>query len=88
MDSKPKVTLVATAPDGTEIKIRTAAAYDWAGIAKHHDGTWGLLAKGWAWDRVKARTQRLHRTGGGYGLYATGWYVVPFKPLARTEGAK
>lgn len=77
MDSKPKVTLVATAPDGTEVKIRTSAGYDWAGIAQRKDGTWVLLAKGWAYYSVEARARRAWRAAGRNHAH-TGLTVVRF----------
>ena len=80
MEKAEKVTLVATAPDGSEVRFRTAAGYTWAGIAQQADGAWVLLAKGWAYKSVKGRTGLVYRRSGGISAYRTGWYVVPFKP--------
>jgi hypothetical protein len=85
MERAAKVTLVATAPDGSEVRHRTAAGYTWAGIAQQADGAWVLLAKGWAYKSVKDRTGLVYRRSGGIcwspiSAYRTGWYVVPFKP--------
>jgi hypothetical protein len=75
---KKRVTLVAVAPDGTEVKIRTAADYTWAGIAKRTDGTWVLLAKGWSYKPVADRTGRAWRKERHLG-FQTGWTVVKFR---------
>lgn len=78
MAGKPQVTLTATAPDGVKIHVRTAAGYDWAGITQQYDGTWILLAKGWAYHSVEARTRQAWRRSGGWDSYR-GWKIVPFE---------
>lgn len=47
-DRKPTQTLVATAPDGTQVRVRTAAGYTWAGLVLSKDDTWTLVSKGWS----------------------------------------
>lgn len=54
-ERKPTVTLVAFDPDGGEHKIRTAAQYDWAGLAKGPQGQWELVSKGWSYESVRSR---------------------------------
>jgi hypothetical protein len=85
MASKPKATLVATAPDGTEVRFRTAAGYDWAGIVQRRSGEWVLLAKGWAYASVEDRTRRAWRSAGGWDTQQ-GWSIVRVRVSRDTGG--
>jgi hypothetical protein len=77
MREGPTQTLVATAPDGTEVTYRTAAGYTCAALAPERGG-WCLIAKGWSWESVRKRART--RTGGW------DFTVVPFKVKdARSE---
>jgi hypothetical protein len=90
---KRKVTLVAVAVDKDgepigEVRYRTAAGYDWAGVAQANDGRWALLAKGWDYASVKARTGRTwrrqrHPNSMTGAFYRSGWQVVPFRKEPR-----
>jgi hypothetical protein len=77
MGDRHTQTLVATAPDGTEVTYRTAAGYTCAALAPERGG-WCLIAKGWSAESVRKRART--RTGGW------DFTVVPFKVKdARSE---
>lgn len=57
------MTLVATAPDGTEVTRKTSGKYDTAGLIQRRDGTWFIAAWGWSWDSVYNRTHIRYNRG-------------------------
>lgn len=70
MDNRKRQMLIAEAPDGTLIRHRTGAAYDWAGLGHSAQG-WSLIAKGWS--QASVERHAMERSGGG------AWVVVPFR---------
>lgn len=62
--TRTRKTLVATAPDGTEVTEQTAGGYTVAGLIQRTDGTWVIAAHGHSEKSVKSRTSMLY--GRGY----------------------
>lgn len=62
MTRKPQAKLTAIDPDGGYHTFRTAAGYNWAGLAKDVAGNWVRVTKGFSHDSVQARTLAATRT--------------------------
>lgn len=72
--SGTKKTLVAKAPDGQHVTMRSSGGWDVAGIIKAPSG-WFIAAVGCSWESVRKRTitaYNRHQTG-------TDWKVVPLR---------
>jgi hypothetical protein len=63
MSSRASRTLVATAPDGTEVTQKTSGSYDTAGLLQAADGHWLIAAHGWSRQSVYDRTHARYNRG-------------------------
>jgi hypothetical protein len=63
MSSRARRTMVATAPDGTEVTEQTSGNYDTAGLIQHEGGTWVIAAHGTSHSSVYNRTSTLYNRG-------------------------
>ena len=72
---EPPVLLTATAPDGTQLRIRMPAGDAWAGIAQEHGGRWVFLDAGPAYAPVLAAAARVWTQFRQ--LFQSAWLVTP-----------
>lgn len=61
--SGTKRTLVALAPDGTEVTQQTSGNYSVAGLIQRESGSWFIAAHGNSWASVKSRTSAMYGRG-------------------------
>ena len=71
MRGRTRKTLVATAPDGTEVTEQTSGGYTVAGLIQHEGGQWFIARHGSSWDSVRSRTSALYGRG-----YYKAWHVA------------
>lgn len=71
MSSRTRTTLVATAPDGTEVTEETSGGYTVAGLIQNESGQWFIARHGFSYDSVRSRTSMLY----GRGYYRT-WHMA------------
>ena len=72
MSSRPVRTLVATAPDGTEVTQKTSGSYDTAGLIQARDGHWFIAAHGWSHESVYNRTHVRYNRGDYQAMHVSG----------------
>lgn len=71
MGSRTARTLVATAPDGTEVTQQTSGSYDTAGLLQAADGRWFIAAHGWSRDSVYSRVHARYNRGDYRAMHVT-----------------
>lgn len=71
MGSRASRTLVATAPDGTEVTRETSGSYDTAGLLQAADGHWLIAAHGWSRNSVYNRTHARYNRGSYQAMHVS-----------------
>jgi hypothetical protein len=71
MSSRARRTLVATAPDGTEVTEQTSGNYDIAGLIQHEGGSWVIAAHGTSRASVQNRTSTLYNRGSYQAMHVS-----------------
>lgn len=71
MGSRASRTLVATAPDGTEVTQETSGSYDTAGLLQAADGHWLIAARGWSRNSVYNRAHARYNRGDYQAIHVS-----------------